>query len=204
MIRINLLSFRAARRKENTRQRLTVFALSFILVSIILLWYHSSLTSDLEELDKLITDAKNELVKYNKINAEIAVIRKKLSDLNRKIDVIKTLELGREGPARLLDAMTQVVIPKRMWFSRLEEKAVSQGSKSTSVVIDGIALDNKTVADFMKELELSGLFSSVKLITLKQDRKGSDLSLKSFTIRCAKAPLKTTTKAGKTNKAGKK
>ncbi len=205
MIRINLLPFRAARKKENTRQRLTIFALSFILCLIIMVWYHSSLSGDIEELDQQIADAKIELAKFNKINIEIAVIKRKLRDLNKKIDVIKTLESDREGPVRLLDAMTQIVIPKRMWFTSLEEKESGGAEAATkSVTMNGVALDNKTVADFMKQLEGSELFTRVTLVTLKREKKDSDLSLKSFTIRCAKAPPTTATETDESNGAGKK
>jgi type IV pilus assembly protein PilN len=74
-----------------------------------------------------------------------------------------------------------MVVPKRMWFTRLEEK-------DTTVKIDGIALDNKTVADFMVRLQGSGLFKSVNLKTLKQkDFEGNNL--KSFQINCVKMPV---------------
>jgi type IV pilus assembly protein PilN len=69
-----------------------------------------------------------------------------------------------------------------MWFTRLE-------SKNRRVKINGIALDNKTVADFMVRLEESGLFSDVDLNTLKQ-RKVRKANLKSFQISCLKKPLK--------------
>jgi type IV pilus assembly protein PilN len=77
--------------------------------------------------------------------------------------------------------MTQVVVPKRMWFTRLE-------SKGGKVKINGMALDNKTVADFMVRLEDCGLFKEVDLNTLKR-KKAQSADLKSFTISCIKKPL---------------
>ena len=92
--------------------------------------------------------------------------------------VMERLEADRFAPTRLLDAMTQAIVPKRMWFTKFE-------SKEKDVKIAGIALDNKTVADFMVRLEQSGLFSDVDLKTLKQ-KKVSKSNLKSFQVSCTK------------------
>jgi type IV pilus assembly protein PilN len=184
MIRINLLPFRAARKKENIRRQVSIFLLSLVFLLIILFYYNTSLSSQIDGLNTEIKDAKAELKKYNQINKEIQQIKKKLNNLNKKMVVMETLEANRFAPSQLLDTMTQVIVPKRMWFTRLEFK----GNK---VNINGIALDNKTVADFMVRLEGSGLFQEVDLKTLKRKtvRKSP---LKSFKISCLKKPYKKT------------
>ena len=178
MIRINLLPFRAARKKENIRRQVSIFLLSLAFMLIVLFYYNWSLGSKIDGLNAKIKQTQTELEKYDKINKEIAEIKKKLSNLKKKMAVMETLEANRFEPTRLLDIMTKVVVPKRMWFTRLE-------SRSNSVKINGIALDNKTVADFMVRLEQSGLFSDVDLKTLKQ-RKVEKSNLKSFQISCVK------------------
>ena len=80
-----------------------------------------------------------------------------------------------------MDAMTDLVIEKRMWLT-------SFGARAEDININGIALDNQTVADFMVRLEGSGLFDSVKLRSTKQ-QKHENFNLKSFVISCHKAPL---------------
>jgi type IV pilus assembly protein PilN len=191
MIRINLLPFRGTRKKENIRQQASVFFLSFVLVLIVIVALHLDQGSRIEDLQEEIAVSERELVKFNKINREIATIRKQLKDLERKIDIIGTLESNREGPVRLLDAMTDIVIAKRLWFTSFEEKEVrgSPGTTSKTVTINGVALDNKTVADFMSRLEASRLFSSVNLVTLMREKKGDGPSLKSFQINCNRRPL---------------
>ena len=184
MIRINLLPFRAARKKENIRRQVSIFLLSLVFLLIILFYYNSSLSSQINSLNTQIDSAKAELKKYNKINREIAQIKKKLSNLKKKMAVMETLEADRFAPSRLLDTMTQVIVPNRMWFTRLD-------AKGNRVNISGIAMDNKTVADFMVRLENSGLFQDVDLKTLKRKtvRKSP---LKSFKISCIKKPFKLT------------
>lgn len=188
MIRINLLPFRAARKKENIRRQVSIFVLSLAFMLIILFYYNWTLGSQIGGLKADIAQTKSELEKYAKINKDIAAIKKKLSNLKKKMAVMDTLEANRFGPTRLLDTMTQVVVPKRMWFTNL-------GDNNGKVKISGIALDNKTVADFMVRLEKSGLFSEVDLDTLKQRTVGRSNNFKSFQISCKKKPLT----AAKTN-----
>ena len=181
MIRINLLPFRAARKKENIRRQVSIFVLSLAFLLIILFYYNWTLGSQVSGLNAEIKENKTELAKYEKINKEIAATKKKLSNLKKKMAVMDTLEANRFEPTRLLDVMTQVIVPKRMWFSNLE----TSGSR---VKIAGIALDNKTVADFMVRLEKTGLFSDVDLNTLKQHSVGRSTNFKSFHISCQKKP----------------
>lgn len=183
MIRINLLPFRVARKKENIRRQVSIFMLSFLLVTVAMIYYNISLNSKMLDLNTRTEKITKELAKYNKINKEIKLIKKKLELLTKKTDVIKNLELSREDAVRLLDAMTEMVVEKRMWLNMLE-------TKEKTVNIKGVALDNKTVADFMTRLEDSRLFKSVKLKTTKQQKFKKSINLKSFEITCETAPFK--------------
>jgi len=178
MIRINLLPFRAARKKENVRRQVSIFFLSFFLVVIILGYLHISLGNKIANLKAKIETIKKEVAKYEKINKEIASLKKKLEILKKKTSVIESLEKNRFEPVRLLDTMSLKVIAKRMW------------------------LDNKTVADFMTRLQGSGLFSAVKLKTIKKT-KIKDSDLKSFKISCTREDM-TKPKKAKFKKSKKK
>ncbi len=190
MIRINLLPFRAARKQENIRQQVSVFVLIVIFLSIILVWYSSHLGNKTEKLRVSIADAQKELKTYNEINKEIAEIRNKLKVLNTKTEVIDQLQTKRKEPVHILDAMTELIVAERMWFTSFQTNEriqrnpapaqprrgraapVNQPQQKASSVVDivvkGIALDNKTVADFMTRLETSSLFSNVNLRTIRQ------------------------------------
>jgi type IV pilus assembly protein PilN len=180
MIRINLLPFRAARKKENIRRQVSIFLLSLVFLLILLFYHNWNLGHKIDGLNAKIAQTNSELKKYEAINKEIEEIKKKLSNLKQKMTVMDTLEANRFEPTRLMEAMTQVIVPQRMWFTRLD-------SKDKTVDIKGIALDNKTVADFMIRLEQSGLFSDVNLDTLKAQTVQKS-NLKSFQISCVKKP----------------
>ncbi len=195
MIRINLLPFRAARKKENIRRQASIFFLSFFLVVMALVYYHISLGSKILSLKAKIETTKKEIAKYDKINKEIASLKKKLETLKKKTSVVESLEKNRFEPVRLLDTMSLKVIAKRMWFKSFK-------SSEKAVEITGIALDNKTVADFMTRLQGSGLFSAVKLKTIKKT-KVKDSDLKSFQISCTRKGM-TKQKKAKPKKSKKK
>jgi len=182
MIRINLLPFRAARKKENVRQQISIFFLSFLFIFAAMFYYNMILNSEIKELDNNIATITKEMNKYSKINKEIASIKNNLAILKKKTDVIKDLEVSREESVRLLDAMTNMVIEKRMWLTSLEDR-------EGGVSIKGIALDNKTVADFMTRLEQSELFKTVNLKITKQKKFKKSIDLKSFEITCERASL---------------
>ena len=178
MIRINLLPFRTERKKENVRRQVSLFLLSLILVLVVLVYYNFSLSSKIGKLNNKISATKTDLERYNEINKEIAKIKNNLETLRKKMAVIEKLESDRHAPVRLMDTLTQVLIAKRMWFTKLDVK-------ENTVNIQGIALDNKTVADFMVRLQKSGLFSSVNLKNLKR-QEVQKTNLKSFAITCTK------------------
>ena len=181
MIRINLLPFRAARKKENIRRQVSIFFLSFFFVIFVLIYYHISLGSQITDLKAKKETTKKDLAKLEKINSEIAVLKKKLGVLEKKTKVIESLEKNRFEPVRLLDTMSLKVIAKRMWFQSFK-------STNKSVAINGMALDNKTVADFMTRLQGSGLFSAVRLKTIKK-AKVKNANIKSFQIICIRKAM---------------
>ena len=182
MIRINLHPFRTERKKENVRRQVSLFLLSLVLVLLVLFYYNFSLNSKLGKLNKRVKTTNSELTKYNEINKEIARIKKNLEILRKKMTVITQLESDRYAPVILMDTMTQVLVSKRMWFTSL---SVSDNS----INISGIALDEKTVADFMVRLQKSGLFSNVMLKSVKRQKVESS-NLKSFEVVCTKVQPK--------------
>jgi type IV pilus assembly protein PilN len=152
----------------------------------------------INNLNTEIQNTKNELAKVEKQAKEVDRIKNELNKLEQKIKVIANLEANRKASVKLLDDMTKMVVEKRaiptdtpegesskpakrLWFTRFE-------ANGNTIIINGIALDNKTVADFMTRLEVSKLFTNVNLQMLKQ-QKVNRLNLKSFSITCNKVPL---------------
>ena len=202
MIRINLLPYRAARRKENIRKQISIFFFSFLLVVVIGLFYNMRLQKKIDNLNTKIKNNKIMLAKFEKQAKEVDRIKNAFNNLEKKTGVIKNLEIKRKAAVCLLDNMTKVVAEhtsisgsdslsdkddtpvKRLWFTNFQ-------AKGNNVGIKGIAMDNKTVADFMTRLENSKLYKNVNLKTIKQ-QKITKLNLKNFDITCIKISLNNT------------
>jgi type IV pilus assembly protein PilN len=146
MIRINLLPFRAARKKENIRRQVSVFLLSIVLILIVLGWVHFYLHSKQKKIATNVADVKKELELYKQKDREIQALRKKLKTLTQRKNVIEGLEAKRFKPVHILDQLTQKVVADRMWLTRL-------ALKGDRLDLAGIAVDNNTVANFMDNLE---------------------------------------------------
>lgn len=179
MIRINLLPFRAARKKENVRRQISIFLLSLLCIFVALFVVQILLGNKIDRLNTQIEETKIEIEKLAKIIKEIEKIKKNIANLNTKIDVIKKLEVNRTKPVKLHDAMTQLIVANRMWFTNFT-------SSGANVIVQGIALDNETVANFMTRLENSHLFAVVNLNTIQRKRI-QNIDMNSFSITCSKA-----------------
>lgn len=196
MIQVNLLPYRTKRKVENIRRQVTVFALFLTLTLVAMFYYNTTLKNKLEELDAKIAQINTEIARVEKAAKEVDRIEGELKKLKQKIAVIKDLETKRNGAVRLLDDMTQMVIyetasstsddlegkdnkpVKRLWFTSFQ-------ATGNQVSIKGVALDNKTIADFMTRLESSKRFANVNLQRSKQQMI-KQLNLKSFEISCTK------------------
>ncbi|MDY6904011.1 MAG: PilN domain-containing protein [Thermodesulfobacteriota bacterium] len=179
MIKINLLPYRAARRKENIRQQISIFLLFFIFVFSGLVYYHIRLGGKVNAAKERLATTQEELKSYNKKVAEVDALKKKLTLLDQKLEVMTKLNMDRKEPVNMLAAISGQAIRGRMWITNLRDNGAD-------VSIKGIAMDNKTVAMFMTRLEASGFFGSADLENIVHEDRGG-MSLKRFDLRCLKS-----------------
>ena len=65
MIRINLLPFRLARKKENIRRQVSVFSLSLVFIILALCWVFFTLDDELSQTQNKVAQIKTESLKYS-------------------------------------------------------------------------------------------------------------------------------------------
>jgi type IV pilus assembly protein PilN len=183
MIRINLLPFRAARKKENVRRQISIFTLSFFFILAALFYYNLVLANQVAELEEGVVNARIDLKKYDAINKEIKILQKKLKLLKQKTKVIEDLATSREDAVRLMDMMTKVMVPGRMWLS-------SFSATGSSVKLSGTAINNKTVADFMTNLQKVEQFKDVNLLLTSRKDYKANVFFKSFSITFNRSQMK--------------
>ena len=176
MIRINLLPFRAARTKENIRRQVSVFVLSMILLLVILLTLNMYLGRKVNSLEDKLAGIKKDIKRYEQKAEKVDEFKKKLAELEQKIDIVNQLKTHRKDPPQLLAEITELVVPDRMQMKKL-------GYNGNSLSIEGIAMDNETVALFMKRLERHQRIADVQLQSARQTTE-YNIEMKSFGINC--------------------
>jgi type IV pilus assembly protein PilN len=179
MIRINLLPFRVARKRENIRQQVSIFFLSILLLVVGLIWYTLGVKTTIEE-KRVETERINaEIAVYKEKADRVADIQKRLKILEDKLNIVESLKLKRDEQLLLLEDLQARVVPEQMWIESIN-------ADETAVIFTGIAFDNPTIANFMKRLEASALFREIDLKQTISKKFEGDVNLKAFELRCLK------------------
>lgn len=174
MIRINLLPFRAARTKENIRRQVSVFLLSIALLVIILVIVNVNLQGRVDNLETKLEGIEAEIKVYEERAAEVERFKAELEELNQKIEIVNQLKEYRKDPPLFMAEMTELIVPGRMQLSRMS-------FSRDRVSMEGTAMDNETIAVFMRRLERSDRFTSVNLSRTVQ-QVVQDMDMKRFEI----------------------
>ena len=101
MIRINLLPFRAARKKENIRRQISVFLLSLIFTSLALYHYHAMLSDQIETLSSQAETVRTKLKTKQKAAREVDRIKKELALLkvagsgDKRVEALRLADIFR-------------------------------------------------------------------------------------------------------------
>ena len=178
MIRINLLPFRAARKKENVKRQIFIYAGTLVVILLAMLYEFINLTSAVGSLRNEKKGLQAELKTYEATVKKIDGLNKKIKAIRDKLDVIKELESNKTGPVRLLDEIAMAVPKDKLWLNNFSE---SKGK----LTLSGTAMDNETVALFMTNLEKTKSVTSVDLKSTKLrriPRYGVDVS--DFVLDC--------------------
>jgi type IV pilus assembly protein PilN len=107
---------------------------------------------------------------------EVGDLQTRIKDLRGKNKIIADLNKKKSGPVLVMESLANAT-PAALWLTDLKEAA-------GSVTLNGVASDNKSIADFMTSLEASKHFKSVELIESTQGI-GPTAGLKKFAIKTA-------------------
>jgi type IV pilus assembly protein PilN len=175
MIKINLLQVRKEKKKIGVRKEMMVLILSLVLLFVGLFLVQWKSNKDKEETLAQISNTKKEITYYKSLTTEVDKAKEAQRVLQDKLNVINTLRKQKSGPAKVLDELS-IDKPEKVYF----ESVKKDGSK---LGIEGIALDDETVANFMTNLRKSKLFKNVDLI-VSESTEQSKIKLKKFILSC--------------------
>ena len=174
MIRINLLSAREIRAEIGRRQDLTIAAAAIgaALVLIVIVFLYQFSRSAL--LSSRLSGLRQEIAALEGKAKEVMELQKNIGELKQKVKVIDDLSKKKVGPVRVMESLSGAT-PARLWLTEFKEN-------SGNLSLNGMAVDNQTVADFLKALSASAYFKDVELVETSQAEQ-EKLLLKKFSLR---------------------
>jgi len=175
MIKINLLQVRKEKKKIGVRKEMMVLILSLVLLFVGLFLVQWKSNKDKEETLAQISNTKKEIIYYKSLTTEVDKAKEAQRTLQDKLNVINTLRKQKSGPAKVLDELS-IDKPEKVYFESVKKDGSRLG-------IEGIALDDETVANFMTNLRKSKLFKNVDLI-VSESTEQSKIKLKKFILSC--------------------
>lgn len=180
MIRINLLPIRQLRKKQQMQREVFLYVAAVLLVGFICVAAAFTINLTLKDLQTQNRILSKKKASYQPILNQIDKLKKEKELEEKKLTVIKKLKAGSQITVRLLDEIARLTPANRLWLNSLRQTA-------DKVNLNGIALDNATIAQFMERISGSPFFADVELSRSSQSEVAG-AKLKSFSLTLAVKP----------------
>ena len=175
MIRINLLEARKEKKKTGIRKEYLVLVGSLVLLVVILGIVQWKIDKEMEETATQIFEAKKNILHHKNLIIDLNKAKESQKILQDKLNVINALRKEKGSSAMVLDELS-VSKPEKVHLDSLKKEGAKLG-------IEGVALDDETVANFMTNLRKSKIFKNVDLVVTEQIEQNK-IKLKKFVLAC--------------------
>ncbi|MSP39110.1 MAG: hypothetical protein EXR70_11520 [Deltaproteobacteria bacterium] len=174
MIKINLLPFKQLAAEVNRRREIIIGGTVLACGIVAIIAVHIYQMFQLNSLETELATLRNELQTLNVKVKEVGDLQNKIKDLRGKNKIIADLNKKKSGPVLVMENLAQAT-PATLWLTELKETG-------GNVTLNGLAIDNKTVADFISGLEASKHFKTVELVETTQGA-GTSVGYQKFAIK---------------------
>ena len=173
MIKINLLLTRKEKKKIGLGKEFIVLILSVVLLLVLLGFIQWWLGKEKGNTRAQIAKTKNDIVYYKSLTTEVLKKKEEQKMLQDRLNIINSLR--KEKVSKVLDELS-INKPEKLQIESLKKVGSKLG-------IEGIALDDETIVNFMTNLRKSKLFKNVDLVVSQQIEQ-SKIKLKKFILSC--------------------
>lgn len=184
MARINLLPWRAERRKLREKEFVSMLGLAAVvalLVSFLIVMYFNGQLEGQQNRNAYLRD---QIVLVDQQIREIEELDKKKANLLARKQVIEQLQASRSQMVHLFDELVRT-IPEGVRLSSIKQSG-------QTLTLEGLAQSNARVSSYMRNLEDSGWMSNPDLTII--ETKGEDKGLPN--VFSLKVTLKSPTPPG--------
>ena len=198
MLEINLLPVREVRKRAEARQTLLQLGLMMVLALCAVGAVHLQLRQEMDRVASRIQQMEKDIARFKPQLDQVEAFKKKKNELEKKIEVIDSLDRARRGPVRMMAELADR-IPPRVWLTSLD-------ANGGSIKLQGEGLDNELVAIFLRDLGASEYFDEFDLDGTKLNTEKGGLKLVKFDMKAALVspkPVEPEAAAGKGKGKGK-
>lgn len=190
MILINLLPVRRLKKRAKTRTEVFVVGAAFVVLCTVLLGATFLMSMNVKQTTNEVARLEVKKKSYDATLNEIKQLEKQKEQLFVKVEAIKKLKSQSQISVHLLDEIARLTPANSVWLNSLKQTG-------TSIYIDGVALDNTTVAEYMKKIETSP-FLNAPVLARSAQKQVASRNLQSFTMTMSVtlAPAQTTNEGG--------
>jgi len=164
MIRINLLPYRTELRRQQILQQLMAGTGIIIMVISLLFSWHVYLGGTVDELEVRLEDLKAQNEELEARIGEIKGVEKLRAEVEQKLALVDQLQEGRFRALTVLYELAKR-IPKNVWLTSIEDNG-------SSLQLSGKAESNKAIANFMRALDQSPVFTGIRLREITRESIG--------------------------------
>jgi type IV pilus assembly protein PilN len=163
MIRINLLPVKELKAEVVRRRELMIGGISLALTGVLILGVHGYQWRRASALGKELDGLRKELQVLNVKAKDVAELQRKIKEFEGKNKVIDDINKKKSGPVRVMESLA-VATPSALWLTEFKETG-------GNLTITGVAVDNQTIAEFLKALAAHTYFSNTELVETTQNQQ---------------------------------
>lgn len=193
MIRINLLGAPKPKRGKRGGAAAAAVSLpsegpSLLVVGLVVLLifgglnygYYTKISNDQKKLRDQLKIADQQISTLSAVKTAYLEKQKQHDALKHRFDVIDQLRANQSGPVTLLSTISNTVSnSEAVWLNTMRDEG-------TSITLEGVALNNVSLANLMENLRKTEFFQSVEMKETYQDDTIKDIQSFSFVLVCEK------------------
>jgi len=163
MAQINLLPWREERRKEQTKQFVSVLGLALLLTASIMFLIHMNVARMIDHQNGRNKILQDEIKRLDIELQKIKGLEDTKAKLLSRMDIIQSLQQKRPQIVHLFDEIVRTV-PEGLFIKEIKQDG-------NSITIKGVAESNGRVSAYMRNIDSSDWMTKPKLQVIESTRK---------------------------------
>jgi type IV pilus assembly protein PilN len=136
---------------------------SLALTGILILGVYGYQWRQASAVEKELDELRKELQVLNVKAKDVAELQRKIKEFQGKNKVIDDINKKKAGPVRVMESLA-VATPSALWLTEFKEIG-------GNLTIAGVAVDNQTIAEFLKALASYAYFNNTELVETTQNQQ---------------------------------